>query len=223
MIKAIFFDIDGTLMDFKAAERSAFCRAMRMRGIDRAEERHPRYSAFNKSLWEALERGEITRDELLDTRYARFFEMEGITVSSDGFEDIYRVNLSDEHQLIEGAVDILEYCSAKYPLYVVTNGIADTQYKRIGDSGIGKYFRGIYISEEVGYAKPDKRFFDHCMNDAGLANPEEILIIGDSLTSDMQGGLNAGLRTCWFRPAGATCEHTFDYEIEHLSELKEIL
>ena len=223
MIKAIFFDIDGTLMDFKAAERSAFCRAMQMRGIDRAEEHYPHYTVYNKGLWESMERGDITRDELIDTRYARFFALRGITQSPEGFEQLYRANLSDEHQLMDGAIDILEYCSARYPLYIVTNGIAATQHKRIDDSGIEKYFQKIYISEEIGYSKPDKGYFDYCMNDAGLTNPDEILIIGDSLTSDMQGGLNAGLRTCWMNPYGAETDLKFDYMIRHLSELKEIL
>ncbi len=223
MIKAIFFDIDGTLMDFKAAERSAFCRAMKMRGIDRPEERYPRYTAFNKSLWESMERGEITRDELLGMRYTRFFEMEGLEASAEGLEDIYRANLADEHQLMDGAIDILEYCSARYPLYIVTNGIADTQHKRIDDAGIRKYFKKIYISEEIGYSKPDKGYFDYCMNDAGLTDPAEILIIGDSVSSDMLGGLNAGLKTCWMNPEGNTPKLKIDHEIRHLSELKEIL
>ena len=223
MIKAIFFDIDGTLMDFKAAERSAFCRAMKMRGIDRAEEHYPQYTAYNKGLWESMERGEITREELIETRYARFFALEGITQSPEGFEQLYRANLSDEHQLMEGAIDILEYCSAKYPLYIVTNGIAATQHKRIDDSDIRKYFKKIYISEEIGYAKPDTRFFDYCMNDAGLTDPTEILIIGDSLTSDMQGGLKAGLMTCWMNPYNEDTDQKFDYVIRQLSELKKIL
>ena len=223
MIKANFFDIDGTLMDFKAAERSAFCRAMRMRGIDRTEERYPRYTIYNRSLWERMERGEISREELIATRYSRFFELEGITESSEGFEDIYRANLSDEHQMMDGAIDILEYCSAKYPLYIVTNGIAATQIKRIDDSGIAKYFKKIYISEEIGYSKPDKRYFDYCMTDAKLTTPEEILIIGDSVTSDILGGINFGLKTCWMNPEGAETELKVDYEIRHLSELKEIL
>ena len=223
MIRAIFFDIDGTLMDFKAAERSAFCRAMAMRGIGHAEKRYPRYTVYNKGLWERMERGEITRDELLDTRYARFFEMEGITESSEGFEALYRANLCDEHQLMDGAIDILEYCFAKYPLYIVTNGIAATQRKRINDSKIEKYFKKIYISEEIGYSKPNKDYFSYCMSDAGLTDPSEILIIGDSVSSDMLGGINSGLKTCWMNPEGNKTDLKVDYEIQHLSELKEIL
>jgi len=223
MISAIFFDIDGTLMDFKAAERSAFCKTLQSRGIDHPEERYPRYTVFNRSLWERMERGEITRQELIDTRYALFFELEGITESSEGFEQLYRANLSDEHQMMDGAIDILEYCSAKYPLYIVTNGISATQYKRIDDSGIAKYFKKIYVSEEIGYSKPDKSYFDYCMTDAGLTDPAEILIIGDSLSSDMLGGINSGLKTCWMNPDGAETELKIDYEIRHLSELRNIL
>lgn len=224
MIRAVFFDIDGTLMDFHAAERSAFLTAMRLRGIDRAEERYPRYTAFNRALWQELERGTLSREVLLQTRFPRFFAAEGITQSTDGFEALYRAHLSDGHTLLAGAREILEYCAAKYPLYVVTNGIAATQHKRLRDAALTQYFQKVYISEEIGYAKPDKRFFDSCMRDAGLRCPEQILIVGDSLTSDMRGGIDAGLKTCWLRPeASASRTLPVDYEITHLCELKGIL
>lgn len=223
MISAIFFDIDGTLMDFHAAERSAFLSSMHTWGVDRAEERYARYTVFNRRMWEALERGELSRTELLNTRFARFFAAESIAASADGFETLYRKNLSAEHTLMDGAVEILEYCAKKYPLYIVTNGIAATQHQRIHDAEIGKYFKGIYISEEVGYAKPDERFFTHCMNDAGLGHPEDILIVGDSLTSDMAGGIRMGFKTCWLRPLGSISAHPLDYEITHLRALKGIV
>jgi len=225
MITAIFFDIDGTLLDFKAAEKAAFCRSMGEFGIDHAEEKYPRYTAFNRSLWEALERGELTRDELLAHRYENFFKNEGIRRDPRAFEDSYRKNLTEEHILMDGALEILDYLYGKYPMYVVTNGIAHTQYRRMKDSGIDRYFDGIFISEEVGYSKPDPRFFEKALEGAGNPDPADVIIIGDSLTSDIKGGIHAGLKTCWLHEKDAEKKEDYptDYDIVHLSELKEIL
>jgi len=225
MITTLFLDIDGTILDFKAAEHAAFCRSMEQHGIQTAEELYPRYSAFNRSLWEALERGELTRDELLGQRYGRFFAMEQISCDPKAFEDTYRENLNDMHFLMDGAMEILEYLYEKYPLFVVTNGIAHTQYRRIGDAKIGRFFQKLFISEEIGCSKPDPRFFAHALAHAGNPDPKEVLIIGDSLTSDMLGGYQAGLRTCWLRTEETVAVPSFpiDYTITHLSQLRDIL
>lgn len=225
MITTIFFDIDGTLMDFKAAERAAFCRAMQQHGIGSEQERYPRYSAYNRGLWEKLERGELTKDELLDHRFENFFRMEGISCNPGNFEKSYRENLSQEHVLMNGAEEILAYLSEKYAMYVVTNGIAATQHRRLRDSGIDRYFQGVFISEEIGFAKPDEGFFRHALAHAGSPAPSEVIIIGDSVTSDMLGGFCAGLKTCWMRGVNPQKHpgHPVDYEITELLQLKGIL
>ena len=225
MITTLFFDIDGTIMDFKAAEHAAFCRSMEEHGISNGEERYPRYTVYNRGLWEALERGELTRDELLEHRYARFFAMEQISCDPKAFEASFRTNLNNVHILIEGAWEILEYLSEKYPMYVVTNGIASTQHKRISDAKIDRFFQKLFISEEIGCAKPDPKFFAYALEQAGNPAPENVLIIGDSLTSDMQGGYNAGLKTCWYHSEATASRPSFpiDYEITDLAELRRIL
>ena len=225
MISTIFFDIDGTLLDFKAAEHAAFCKSMKQHGITDGESRYPRYTVFNRGLWEALERGEITKDQLLDHRYEQFFAMEQLSVDPKAFEASYRANLNEVHVLMEGAVEILDYLHGKYPMYVVTNGIAETQHRRLADSGIDRYFDGIFISEEIGFSKPDPKFFEYTLSRAGNPSPENVIIIGDSLTSDMLGGINAGFRTCWFlgqNPDGVS-KYPVDHDITDLAELRNIL
>lgn len=225
MITTIFFDIDGTLMDFKAAEHAAFCRAMEQHHIPEGEARYPRYSAFNRSLWDALERGNITRDELLDHRYPDFFKLEQISADPRAFERSYRKNLSEEHILKDHAIEILEYLFPKYSLHIVTNGIAATQHSRIDGAGIRKFFQNIFISEEIGFSKPDPRFFRHALSAAGNPPSENVLIIGDSLTSDMLGGFRSGLKTCWIHDedTSKTPAHPLNYEINSLAELRKFL
>jgi 2-haloacid dehalogenase len=146
-------------------------------------------------------------------------------MSGEEAEDAYRVWLGEGAYLMEGAVEILDYLKERYPLYVVTNGVGATQRKRLKASGLDKYFRDIFISEEAGSQKPQKEFFEYCFAHIKEAGPEEMMVIGDSLTSDIQGGVNAGIDTCWFNPQGKENRKRISVarEIRRLSELKAFL
>lgn len=223
--EVLLFDVDGTLLDFNKAEEEGIEGLLNHYGAPVSDENKHKYHLVNKKYWEALERGEITRDQVLTLRFEEFFAGFGIRVDGAEADDLYRQYLNASAVLIDGAIELLDSVKGKYPLYVVTNGVAETQYTRLAKSGLDKYFDGIYISEEAGAQKPQVAFFEYCFEHMGRRDVENMLIIGDSLTSDMRGGNNVGIDTMWFNP-GKDENHTevhLDYIVESLAEIKTML
>lgn len=223
--RTIMLDLDDTILDFGAAERVAISKAFRQIGLEPTEELLQRYSEINISQWEAFERGEISRDRVLTRRFEILFDELGLDFDAQSTEDIYRGYLGVGHYFVEGAVELLEYLAPKYDLYIASNGVADTQNTRLESAQIGKYFKDIFISETTGHHKPEKEYFDYCFARMENFDPETTLMVGDSLTSDIRGGLNAGIKTCWFNPKGKAgrADIVPHYEIRSLQELKELL
>ena len=224
--EVLLFDVDGTLLDFDKAEEEGIEGLYKHFNVPVTEENKHSYHVINKRYWEMLERGEITRDRLLGQRFEEFFGGFGITIE-DGAEvdKLYRKYLNASAVLIDGAIEMLESLKGKYPLYIVSNGVAATQYNRLAKSGLDKYFDGIFISEEANAQKPQIEFFEYCFEKMGRRDVENMLIIGDSLTSDMRGGNNAGIDTMWFNPQGQenTTEVRLNYIVKTLNEIKEML
>ena len=226
MYRYVFIDLDDTILDFGAAEHVAYSETLRQLGIEPTEELMALYRTINRSWWEKHERGEVDRDALLVLRHAELFRALGIERDAEECERIYRGLLGVGHWFIEGAEALLRYLYEKgYALYIASNGVADTQYSRIASAGIGKYFRDVFISEDLGSHKPEKAYFDRCFARIPGFAPSEALLIGDSLTSDIRGGKNAGIAVCWFNPRGKTAppELKPDYEIRKLAELETLL
>lgn len=225
MFRTIFLDLDDTLLDFGAAEHVAVARTFREIGLEPTEELLARYSAINLSQWEAFERGEITRDRVLVRRFELLFAELGVDLDAASTEDRYRGYLGIGHYFIDGAVELLDYLAPKYDLYLASNGVAATQDSRLKSAGIGHYFKAIFISETTGHHKPERAYFDYCFAHIPDFDPETALMIGDSLTSDILGGINAGLRTCWFNPLHKPRRPDIvpDYEVHALSELRSLL
>lgn len=223
--EVLLFDVDGTLLDFNKAEEEGIEGLLNHFGIPATAENKYKYYITNKRYWEMLERGEITRERLLGQRFEEFFGEFGVQVNGDEVDALYRQCLNASAVLIDGAIELLESVKGKYPLYIVTNGVAETQYTRLAKSGLDKYFDGIFISEEAGSQKPQKAFFEYCFEKMGRRDVENMLIIGDSLTSDMRGGNNAGIDTMWYNPKGDE-NHTevhLDYIVTTLREMKDML
>lgn len=224
--RALFLDMDGTFLDFHAAEREAFYRTFAAIKEEPDEEKYRLYSAINDSLWKAFERGEIEKDDIRRTRYTRLFERLGIDADGRAAELDYEHFLGEGHALIPHAKEMLAWLAERYPLYVVTNGFAKVQRNRQKLAGIDVFMKQNFISEEIGFQKPQKEFFDACFAQIGsrLA-PEEVLLIGDSLTSDILGANRAGIDSCWFNPEGIENRSGAVplYEIRCLTQLKEIL
>lgn len=225
MFEFLFIDMDDTVLDFKKAEHIAIRKTLREAGMDPTDELCARYSAINKSYWERLERKEVTREQLQVGRFADLMAEYGIEGNAKACADRYMENLGQGHYFLPGAEEALQSLCEKYQLYLASNGNTETQVSRIASAGIEKYFREIFISGMVGVNKPDKGFFDYCFTRIPGFAPEKAMIVGDSLTSDILGGKNAGIATCWINPDHKTAKPglTPDYQIESLSQLETLL
>lgn len=225
MIKTVLFDLDDTILDFQAAERTAIRATFDEVGAPSDDATLDRYSEINRATWQRLERGELTRCEVLVERFKLLFAELGIDVDPVGTQNIYEHRLSLEHPFIEGGRELLDALYGKYALYIASNGTPLVQDRRIADSGIVHYFNGIFISERIGANKPSREFFDAAFAQIDGLSRDETMIVGDSLTSDVLGGINAGIRTCYFNPKRRenNTDITPDYEIRSLSELPTLL
>ena len=225
MIRNVLFDLDDTLFDFHKAEKIALTKTLVHFGIDPTEETLALYSAINAAHWKRLELGEISREEVKVGRYRELFETIGVECDPVKATAYYESMLAIGHYFMPGAPELLEELYGKYRLYIVSNGTAKVQEGRIGSSGIAKYMDGIFISQVLGANKPDKQFFDICFSEIPDFSLSETVIIGDSLSSDIKGGINAGITTVWFNPKGIENDNDIkpDYTIKELSEVPGLL
>ncbi len=225
MIRNVLFDLDDTLFDFHKAEKIALTKTLVHFGIDPTEETLALYSTINAAHWKRLELGEISREEVKVGRYRELFKTIGVECDPVKATAYYESMLAIGHYFMPGAPELLGELYRKYRLYIVSNGTAKVQEGRIGSSGIAKYMDGIFISQLLGANKPDKQFFDICFAEIPDFSLSETVIIGDSLSSDIKGGINAGITTVWFNPKGIENDNDIkpDYTIKELSEVPGLL
>lgn len=226
MIDTLLFDLDNTLLDFDKAEANALTKALNDEGIKVTDQMIIRYNKINTSQWKLLEKGILTREEVKLRRFEILFEEFAINADSKEVAKNYQRYLGQGHYFIDDAEKVLEQLSKTHRIYLVTNGTLSVQKGRLQSSGIKKYLQGVFISEEVGYNKPSKEYFDGCFSQIPDFKKEHTVIIGDSLSSDIQGGKNAGIKTIWFhRQQDQTekIEPKPDYEIRSLKELLKML
>lgn len=225
MIKHIFLDLDDTLLDFHLAEKIAMRQTFLAMGVPNDDGTLARYSEINRSCWERLERGEWGRREVLVGRFKLLFAELGLDVDAEATQQMYEDKLCIGHYFLEGAEALLDGLYGKYKLYITSNGTARVQDSRIASANIARYFDGIFISQRVGADKPSPIFFERVFAEIEGFNPKEAIIVGDSLTSDIQGGRDAGIITCLYNPKGKAGREDIipDYEIRHLDELIPLL
>ena len=223
--QTLFFDVDDTLLDFGAAENAALRMLFEDQNIPFTDAIKADYKRINRGLWRSFEEGKLDRDEVVNTRFAILFKEYGQEVYGSLLEKQYRSYLEEGHQLVDGALELITELHSQYDLYIVTNGVSKTQDKRLRNSGLYPLFKGIFVSEDTGYQKPMKEYFDYVFARVPNFSVEQGLIIGDSLSADIRGGRLAGMDTCWFNPDRKP-NHTDlvpNYEMQRLNELYGIL
>lgn len=225
----LLLDADRTLFDFEASQANALKTAYEAAGFSRTLPYTPDildcYSRINQSWWQRLERKECTKPQLQLGRFREFFQCLGLSFDPESFNRMYMEELGNGSWLLPHAEEVCRELAKTCTLYIVTNGVSRTQRKRIGGSALTDVFRDIFVSEEAGVPKPDARYFDYVFSRLGTSDRSRMLLVGDSLTSDIQGAHNAGLDSCWFNPAGLPCPDSPvpTYEIRDLRELPAIV
>ena len=224
MIEFLFLDLDDTILDFHKAERIALSKTIREFGVEPTEEILNLYHEINDWHWKQLELGKLTRDEVLVNRFGVLFEKLGQTVDAAACAKIYEKNLSIGHYFLPGAEEAVDALSKKYRLFLASNGTASVQKGRMTSANLYRFFEQVFVSQEIGHNKPSKEYFDGCFARIPDFDPRKAMIVGDSLSSDIQGGINAGLKTVWVNPEHKPCgDIRPDYEIEALSQLEGLL
>lgn len=222
--KTLLIDIDDTLLDFQKSEDIAIRMTLEKYGCEASDENVMMYKTINKNYWKKLERKEIEKEVLLLKRFEDLFNNLGVygldykQVNTDYFEFL------TSHPIeIEGAVDFLKKAGKHMEIYAITNAVTRVQEKRLSQVKITKHLKKIYISEAVGYPKPDKRFFDFVLNDLNITDKNEVVIMGDSLTSDIQGGINSNIDTIWYNPNQLNSDFKYTYNIKSYDDFFEIM
>ena len=224
MIEYLFLDLDDTILDFQKAEYIAIGKTISDYGVEPTEEVRRRYHVINKWHWEQLELGNMTRQQVLEGRFEVLFRELGVSVDASQVARKYMENLSVGHYFLPGAEKATEELSKKYRLYIASNGTASVQQGRMTSANLYRFFEKVFISQEIGHNKPAKEFFEGCFAQIPGFDPAKAVMVGDSLTSDIKGGINAGLTTVWVNPEGKPCGAIRpDYEIESITQLEALL
>ena len=224
MIEFLFLDLDDTILDFHKAERIAISKTIREFGVEPTEEILSLYHEINKWHWEQLELGKLTRAEVLVNRFGVLFEKLGATVDAPRCAKVYEKNLSTGHWFLPGAEEAVKALSKKYRLFLASNGTAVVQKGRMTSANLYRFFETVFVSQDIGHNKPSKAYFDACFARIPGFDKEKAMIVGDSLSSDIRGGINAGIKTVWVNPDHKDSgDIRPDYEIEYLYQLESLL
>ena len=222
----LLFDADNTVLDFDRSEEQALSRAFGETGLLFNQTVLEVYRKNNIYQWQLFEQGKLTKSQVLINRFVETFKELKLTLDSvETVSNLYEEYLKLGYFVVDHAVEVLEQLQNTHKLYVVSNGVAEIQNSRMKGSGLEQYFIARFVSEEVGYPKPQIEYFDYCFKHIDGFNKEKTLIIGDSLTSDIQGGVNAGIDTCWFNPWRNVNKSklTPTYEVTDLREILDIV
>ena len=225
MMEFLFLDLDDTILDFRQAEHTAITRTLSAFGIDPTEEITEAYRRINLRCWKELERGTLTRDDLKRVRFEKLFQQFGVEADVQAVSDAYMEFLGQGHWFLPGAEEAVERLTKKYRLFLASNGTASVQKGRMTSANLYRFFEQCFVSEELGAAKPSKAFFDTAFAKIEGFDPAKAMMVGDSLSSDILGGINAGIRTCWVNTNHYPPKPEIrpDFEIPALADLEALL
>lgn len=220
----VFIDIDDTLLDFTKCANDAIKSACNKFGVPYTTTLVDTFHPINLDLWHRLEKKEVTKEKLFDTRFQIVFDKLGIKADGIAFETAFRENFHESAILVDGARDLLEYLRSKYKVYVASNASMHQQTNRMKKAELDGYIDGYFVSEEIGFPKPQKEFFDACFKALPDVKPQDVVMIGDSLSADIKGACEYGLKTIWYNHRNEpTSDVKCDYIVSRLSEVKNIL
>lgn len=225
MIKAVLLDVDNTLIDFNKSAEWAIEKCFREYNLEFTPDVMPTFHRINNKLWHRIEMQTLTKSELHQIRFQTIFDELGIKVNGPEFELKFMEYLPMAGIPVEGAKELLEYLSEKYTICFASNSSKGQQLTKLTNADILKYADHMFISDEIGFAKPAKEFFEVCMKTIAPITKDEAVLIGDSLTADIAGGVNFGIKTCWFNFSKTEIPEDLkaDFCVNNLSEIKEIL
>ncbi len=225
MFECLLLDLDDTILDFHKAEEIAISKTLGDFGLTVTEDVLHTYSAINKQHWEMLERRELTREEVVTGRFKVLFDRYCMPVDPVACARAYEKNLSVGHYFLPGAEEAVDRLAQKYRLFLVSNGTASVQKGRMTSANLYRFFEQVFVSQQIGHNKPSREYFAACFARIPDFDPQKAMIVGDSLTSDILGGINAGITTCWVNPEGlpGRADIVPDYEIKALWELEALL
>jgi len=220
--QTILIDADDTILDFHTNEQESLRKTFHAYGLEYNDEVYAVYHRHNIALWKAFEEGKISKEEILQRRFRNTFDELNYHHVPSTFEEDFQEQLAQGGYMLPHAYDVIVELSKRADVYIVTNGVASTQSSRLDKSGLMPYLKGVFISEEIGYQKPHREYFMYIKEKIGYTD-ESTIIIGDSLSSDIQGGINANIDTCWYDPYYKENTKPCTYVIHDIRELLEIL
>lgn len=226
MIKAVLLDVDNTLLDFDKCADDSIKSACKEVGLKYSHDLFLTFTEVNNSLWKRIEKNQLTKEELHRIRWQTIFDKSGIDGDGLDFEKRFKEHLSNSSVPVEGAKELVCYLHNKnYYLATASNAAHNQQVKRLTGAGIAQYVNAFFTSYEIGIEKPNKGFFDFCLKNLPTENKDEIIIIGDSLTADISGGINCGIKTCFFNKNHASIPENvkIDYVVDNLLDVKKYL
>lgn len=221
--KYLLFDCDDTVLDFKMAEVWSIEELLKMYNITPTSDLVSKYVSINEKYWQIYEKGELTKEEILVKRFEEFFAPLGVFTDFERVNVEYLTLLTKRVFVIDGIIDLLKDLKRKYRLFIITNGVKWTQEERFRISPVKEFFEEIFISEVIGFQKPKAEYFDYVMKKIGDKDPSHYLVIGDSISSDILGGINAGMDTLWFNRKNKISDVKPTYEIHSVDEYYNIL
>lgn len=220
----LYFDLDNTILDFSAAEHTAIRQLLSLHQLPVTDVIITVYSRINAGWWERFEKGEIEKKEIYPGRFRDLLAHFNFTGDPTKMAVDYFEFLSQGHVMLDGADKVLKYLKEQgYTICITTNGMSSTQYRRIDGSGLKQYFDYIFVSEDAGHQKPEVEYFDYVMSNTSEKDKSKILVIGDSMSSDILGGINFGVDTCWLNPTGKPGAYNATYEISTIMHICDIL